>query len=439
MARFTFLHTADWHLGQTLHGVSRAYEHDRFLAWLLDRVEEHRADALVVAGDVFDVASPSADAQARYFGFLAEARRRFPSLAVVVVGGNHDGPARLDAARPVLDALGVRVVGSLSEDAGHVGAWDLDRLLVDLAPGVGLIALPYLRPKDLPPSRAEARRRAGLPPSEDDGPEPTRVEELPPLAEGHRLVYAALTEAAQARFGREATLIATGHAYVAGGVPSDGSERKVQAGNQQALPPWIFPAALRYVAMGHLHLAQGLGSRPVVRYPGSPIPLSMAELDYPHQVLRVQLDPSEAPRIAALRVPRAVELRRIPGTPAPLPEVVAALEALPRAPTSPDTPPEARPLIEARVHLERAEPGLRAAIEQAIDGAFARLVRIEVTRPAPTPAADPPAVELSQLSPADVFAAIHRRSRDGADPPPALLDAFTSLLGEIRGRGEPSG
>ena len=53
------LHTADWHLGQSFHGYDRTWEHEQFLAWLLLAVREHEADALFIAGDVFDTVAPS--------------------------------------------------------------------------------------------------------------------------------------------------------------------------------------------------------------------------------------------------------------------------------------------------------------------------------------------------------------------------------------------
>jgi exonuclease SbcD len=53
-------HTADWHLGHTLHGVSRYTEHQQFLNWLLAELLAKQADALIVAGDIFDSANPSA-------------------------------------------------------------------------------------------------------------------------------------------------------------------------------------------------------------------------------------------------------------------------------------------------------------------------------------------------------------------------------------------
>ncbi|MEO1234248.1 MAG: exonuclease subunit SbcD, partial [Myxococcota bacterium] len=307
---YRLLHTADWHLGQSLHGVSRAYEHGRFLDWLLQQIERHAVDGLVIAGDIFDVASPSAAAQAQYFGFLAEARRRYPKLDVVVVGGNHDAAARLDAARTVLDALRIRVVGGLPWSGDR---WDLDRILVPLGDDGGellLVAVPFLRPRDLPRSWEEARARAGLP---TDGAEIETLdpETEGPIALGHRALYAALAEAAETRRPPGGALLATGHAYVSGSQLSELSERKIQQGNQQALAASTFPANFAYIALGHLHLAQVVGQQPETRYSGSPIPLSMAELDYPHQVLLADFEGAGLHRVTPALVPRFVELHRV--------------------------------------------------------------------------------------------------------------------------------
>src|SRR5688572_4191787 len=76
------LHTADWHLGQALHGVSRAHEHALFFSFLETSIEEHEVDALIVAGDVFDVANPSPSALSAYYELLARLRRRFPRLDI---------------------------------------------------------------------------------------------------------------------------------------------------------------------------------------------------------------------------------------------------------------------------------------------------------------------------------------------------------------------
>src|SRR4051812_25377233 len=126
------LHTSDWHLGQLLHEHARTWEHARFLAWLLAMLDEHRVDALLLAGDVYDTANPSAEAEATFFDFLARAREVRPRLDIVVIGGNHDSASRLDAPSPLLDAFRVHVVGGhaparlitpLHDADGRVAAW----------------------------------------------------------------------------------------------------------------------------------------------------------------------------------------------------------------------------------------------------------------------------------------------------------------------------
>lgn len=420
------LHTADWHLGQTLHGISRAWEHARFFEHLLDTlIPRHAVDALVIAGDVFDVGSPPAEAQRAYYAFLAEARRKRPALDIVVVGGNHDAPARLDAPGALLSALGVTVVGGLP--LTETGDWDLERLLVPLRGASGevealMVALPYLRPSDLPRSRAEAWARAGL----DSEPDEPSSEGRRDLVDGHRDVYAALVEAAKRRCPSGAALLATGHAYVAGGQLSELSERKIQQGNQQALPASIFPEDLAYVALGHLHLGQTVSERPMARYSGSPLPLSMAELGYDHHVLLVETRGEKLHSVIPCQLPRAVPLKRLPEVHAPLEEVLPLLEALPRAP-DPGAEPTQAPLLEVRVRLERAEPRLRRQIEAALDGAWVRLVRIDVERPAASSEAESAPTRLTELQPEEVFRAAVRRAR-GAEPTDELLAAFHELV-----------
>src|SRR3990172_9303676 len=113
-------HTADWHLGHTLHGVERTYEHERLMAWLLQTIERESVDAVLVAGDVFDAANRPTEAQALWYRFLVEAWRRVPHVQVVVIGGNHDSGARLDATDPFLRAMErLPIVGCVTRRDGR--------------------------------------------------------------------------------------------------------------------------------------------------------------------------------------------------------------------------------------------------------------------------------------------------------------------------------
>lgn len=410
------IHTADWHLGQSLHDFPRAFEHGRFLAWLLDQIEQTHADALIVAGDVFDGVSPSSEAQEQYYGFLAACRHRFPRLDVVVVGGNHDSAARLDAPRSLLGALNIHVVGGLPlrED----GSVDEARAVIPITGHDGqiaaqVLAVPFLRRRELPATPASNHR----------GPlDPAHAR----LVEGHRRLYRQLVDAGLGRRTEHQALIATGHLYMTDGRISELSERKIQVGYQHALPLDIFPEELAYVALGHLHHAQPVGAREHVRYSGSPIPLSLAEHAYAHQVVLVEFDGPRFVRAVPLRVPRSVELLRVPEEHRPLEEVRKHLAALWR-PRPEGADDRARPLLEVRVLLEHAEPRLRSDIQELLEGAWVRLLRIDVQRPESEANARIPRRDLDEVEPVEVFRSVHERLR-GSPPPPELLGLFHELL-----------
>lgn len=427
------LHTADWHLGQSLHGVSRSHEHEAFFLWLTQQISGHQIDALVVTGDIFDVSTPSAEAQAQYYGFLANIRQKYPKLTIVLIGGNHDAPARLDAARSILDALRIHMVGGMPLRGD--GTWDMDRLLIRLSPShaespVWVIAVPFLRPKDLPRTLAEAEHRAGLsatsPP--DDS---SRVESHQDLfiQKGYRYVYQALTQAAEHICPPNTLLCALGHAYVSGGQLSELSERKIQQGNQQALAvSETFPTQLRYVGLGHLHLAQNLSQTPPVWYPGSPIPLSMGEINYPHQILVIDIR-DDGTNTTSVRIPRSRQLMRVPTQHAPLNVVIEQLSKLPRQTDASTTLP---PLLEVRVLLKSVEPQLRQKIEEALLDAHAQLLRIDILRPEEPTSSGLEHLNdnLSNLQPEDVFMALHQRV-ENSDPSTELLNAFRELLEQV--------
>ena len=346
------IHTSDWHLGHVLHDVSRRYEQERFLDWLHELIGTTEADVLLVCGDVFDSANPSAEAQTLWYRFLARAAASFPEFQVVVVGGNHDSAARLNAPAPLLDSLHVTVVGGVPKD-GRIP--DYDSLCVPLSKNgevsAWVAAVPYLRAADLP-----------------------RVDGDDPLIDGVREFYAQALARLRQRASPGQPLLAMGHCYMTGSRISGLSERKVLGGNQHALPGSIFPDDLSYAALGHLHLAQHVGSGPV-HYSGSPIPLSLAEKDYVHQVAIVELEPGSPAVVTHERVPRTVAIARVPESGfEPLPEVLVRLAAFEPPPSVSDDAPV--PLLEVGVLLDSPQPTLRADIEGALEGKPVRLARI---------------------------------------------------------------
>jgi exonuclease SbcD len=407
------LHTSDWHLGQTLHNFDRTYEHQCFLDWLLDTIVAEEADALLIAGDVFDTSNPSAVAQRQLYRFLQQARARAPQLDIVIIAGNHDSPGRLEAPGPLLEAHGTRVVGHVMRDAE--GSVDLERFIVPLTGKEGAVkawcvAIPFLRPGDVPRVASQA---AG-----DDA--------FDAYLAGIRLLYQQAYDLARARAAEGQAILAMGHCHMVGGDASPDSERRIVIGGTEALPASMFGPDVAYAALGHLHLAQRVGQQEHLRYSGSPLPLSFAEVGYKHQVLRIDLDGMRAAAIEPLHVPRAVELLRVPASPAPVKQAIAELVAL----DLPDLPRDVWPYLEVRVLLDAPEPGLRAQVEAALEGKPVRLAKIEPTRRVVTTAGVEPALsldQLAQLQPDDIFRRLWQQ-RFGEDAPDDQLAAFTELL-----------
>jgi exonuclease SbcD len=410
------VHTSDWHLGHTLHDLSRRREHLAFFDWLLGRMEALQADALLVAGDVFDTANPSAEAQADFYDFLGRARSRLPRLDIVLIGGNHDSASRLEAPAPLLHRFGVRVVGGLARQRD--GTIDLDRLVVPLTDRAGtvaaqVVAMPFLRPADLPLVK-------------DEG--------IDALIEGVRRLYVQVIDYANGLRTPGQALLAMGHLYLTGTSLSALSERKILGGNQHALPLDLFPDSLAYVALGHLHLAQAVGRRESVRYSGSPIPLSMAEIDYPHQICVVDLAGGQLQSVTSERIPRKVELLRVPAEARPIEAVEAELAAMN---SRSHLPLDERPILEVPVLLQRPEPGLRTRIEKALASKGVRLARIAThyTGSGQTLADALPQTALKDLQPDEVFRQRWAREHE-TELPADLLAAFHELVGEAQAGSE---
>ncbi len=251
---YRILHTADWHLGKLLGDQSRDEEHILFLDWLIGIIQDHGIDCVVIAGDVFDTASPSNLAQQRYFTFVS---RLFAlgTCQLVVTGGNHDSPAQLDAPRNVLKALNVHVFGGLTDPPEN-------RLVVLPSvenPRIILGAIPFLRDRDVRTSRS--------------GEQADDIRKA--LVEGIARCYRDTRDAA-GKLNLDCPLVVTGHLTVMGGQACD-SEREIHIGGLGSVGPDIFPPECSAVLLGHLHRPQGWQGKTLVRYSGSPIPLSFSE------------------------------------------------------------------------------------------------------------------------------------------------------------------
>lgn len=304
------LHTSDWHIGKRLFNHTRYDEFEAFLDWLHTAISTHDVDALIVAGDIFDTATPSNKAQELYYEFLGKVAKS-PCQHIIITAGNHDSPTFLDAPKAILKTLNVQVVGQATADIHDEILLLKDNLKdnLDIVRAI-VLAVPYLRDKDV--------RTGGS--FELTGQRDTET------AQGIAKHYQSLADHAIAlRDEYQASpnqppipIIATGHLFSAGASVSsddDGMRKETFVGTLGQLPASIFADDINYVALGHIHASQTVAGQDRIRYCGSPIAMGFGEIGKDKQVLIVDFDPAteNTPHIHALTVPVFTKLVRLQG------------------------------------------------------------------------------------------------------------------------------
>jgi exonuclease SbcD len=238
------LHTSDWHLGRQFFQLPLDEDHDVILAQVHDAISAHSPDVLIIAGDIFDRAGPPQSALARLRDFLVRTTAN-PGLAIVIIAGNHDAAAQIGM-------LGVLAPIERALIRGPLDADDLPMMLADEHGPVAISALPFSY-------EFAARDCFGT----DDINCPADV-------------IAAQVNAARDRVPAGARWIVVAHSFVEGAKVTE-SERPLSrtVGGVETVGAEVFDGA-HYVALGHLHRAQAVGSSHI-RYSGSPLAFNFDE------------------------------------------------------------------------------------------------------------------------------------------------------------------
>jgi exonuclease SbcD len=282
------LHTADWHVGRTIRGRSRAGEHEAVLADLVRLADVEDVDLVLVVGDLFDSAAPAPEAERLVYRALLDLGR--DGRPVVVVAGNHDNPRRLAAVAPVFDQANVHLhTGVLPPDSGGVLALEAGGVPVRLA------LLPFVSQRHV----VDADALMGA------------------HGDEHALTYAErlrrVLDALATGFEEHTVNIVVAHAMVADGVLG-GGERSAHTIFDYWVPATAFPASAHYVALGHLHRAQRIAGPCPIWYPGSPLALDFGEQDDDKGALVVEALPRTPASVDAVRLHGGRPFRTVAGT-----------------------------------------------------------------------------------------------------------------------------
>lgn len=319
------LHTSDWHVGRRIRGRDRGDEHRAVLQEIVSIAATNSVDLTLVAGDLFDTSAPSPSAESIVWTALLALSEIAP---VVIVAGNHDNAARLEAVSPLLDMARISV-SSHPRAPAEGGVLHFPDIATKVA------VLPFVSQRGI----VRAEQILDEDPDDHAGAYAERMQ---------RLIHL-LTEGMEP----DTVNLFVSHLTVYGAL-AGGGERTAHVFGY-AIPTSSFPTHLSYVALGHLHRQQKMPHGGAVWYSGSPLQLDFGEVDDQKGVLLVEATPGLPAQVTSVPLSSARRLISLTGT---LEQVLAVADEV----------------GDAYVRVELIEPArvgladeVRAAIPNAVD------------------------------------------------------------------------
>ena len=248
------LHVSDLHIGKRVNGMSMLDDQRYILRQILDIAEKHQVSVLLIAGDIYDKASPSAEAVTVFDAFLTDAVAA--GLRVLAIPGNHDSAERIAYAQGLLEKQGVCLP--------PVYAGEVERVELEDEHGpVEFWLLPFLKPGDV---------RRFFPDEE--------------IGDDYSAALRAVLSACNIDQGKR-NVVLSHQLVTAYGTAPDRADDEIKLGGMDNVDVSVYNA-FDYVALGHVHRSQRVG-RDTVRYSGSPLKYSFSEARYGKSVALVEL------------------------------------------------------------------------------------------------------------------------------------------------------
>ena len=399
-------HTADWHLGNIFHRHDRLAEHRHFFSWLIAQLREHQPDIMIVSGDIFDNANPSAAAESLFYEVLKEAVQAVAGMQIVIIAGNHDSAHRLEAPSPFLKANNIYVRGNVKRTDND--APDFGDLLLPLSrrtsseAEVVCLALPFLRSSDYPSGFS--------------------------VGDGIKYYVEGMLKALHRSEFKKLPIIAAAHFYAAGAEISEEHSERLVVGGQDAVLTKVVDKQVGYTALGHIHRRQCVDYDRQMWYAGSILPLSFSEKHYKHGINCVRMDDNGKCTVTQLDYTPLRRLRSIPEKgAASTTEVLEALSLLPTADELPNR--DGWDYLEIRVQEQQPEPTFLAEVTEALRGKAVYFCRIVREMPVRNSAEQERVVSNAALhiTPEEMAQRFYRQHY-GENMPEEMLERFTKAM-----------
>lgn len=284
------IHLSDLHIGRKVHNVSMLPDQRHILSQILEIAAEHRPQAVLIAGDIYDQSVPSADAVALFDFFLNSLSALLSKYggSIFIISGNHDSPERIAFGGGIMAGSGVYISPVYNGNIKPV-------VLKDEYGDIAFYMLPFVRPSEVRNALEGAGRKneesaeaiGGTSEKAEDGNVPAGKNEGAVSAPELK-TYSAAVSAAISRMNvqPECRNILLSHQFVTGAQRCE-SEDIVSVGGTDNVDSSVF-APFDYVALGHLHGPQNVGSARI-RYCGTPLKYSFSEINHKKSVTLLEI------------------------------------------------------------------------------------------------------------------------------------------------------
>ena len=232
-----FVHVSDLHIGKRVNEYSMLEDQRHALKQIIEILDRTRPDALVIAGDVYDKTTPSAEAVEVFDDFLFEVSNR--QTKCFIISGNHDSAERLAFCNRLIDKSGIYISSVYGGTVSPVN-------LTDEYGTVSFYMLPFIKPQNV-------RKFFG--------------EDITTYTQA----VAACIE--QMNIDKNSRNVLITHQFVAGAERTESEE--ISVGGSDSVDASVF-SAFDYVALGHIHRSQSVSSENI-RYSGTPLKYSFSE------------------------------------------------------------------------------------------------------------------------------------------------------------------
>lgn len=280
-----FIHTSDWHLGRKLKGEERTPEIALALDELFKQAKELSVDAVLVAGDIYDVPNPPAEAEHVAYNFFSKLKEA--NIPAVIIAGNHDSAFRLDGIAKLLSYIGVKVLGR-PQKAASGGVINLDTASGKLC----IAAMPF----------ASERRLLKY--------EDLWTKDDLEQRQHYRYCVQKFISDLATSFRDDTVNVLMAHMTLEGTTRAY-SEVDYYTRDNYILSGQMLPSTAQYIALGHIHKPQQVSHSAPTYYSGSLIQVDFGEAGEDKGFYLVDVEPSRPAKVEFRTIPCQKQLKVI--------------------------------------------------------------------------------------------------------------------------------